>query len=175
MPTAGRPPLPTNELQFRGTFRNDRHGAAAAAEKATPTLTKLPGAPKTFGADARDAWRRVGRELIARKVLTKGDLMALEDYCRTVAIVAAAQRQLDAHAVSHPASPMTIAGPQGEKPHPCVAVIRQGNAEARRFYQEFGLTPSSRRRVPAVAVDTKPAPTGWDKVGATPPPQASRG
>ena len=43
---------------------------------------------------------------------------------------------------------LTMNAKQGVIPRPEVAIARTAWAEARRFAQEFGLTPASRSRVP---------------------------
>lgn len=154
----GRPSLPIGELKFRGTYRTDRHADAEKAERGTPPLQKLPSCPKSFTPDEKAAWKRKGRDLISRGVLTSPDLSILADYCAIAAIKDAASRELAAHAKAHPENPTTDLGAQGRKPHPCILIIRQATAELRKYDQEFGTTPAARRRVPppSAASSAKP-------------------
>jgi len=48
-------------------------------------LESLPRPPKELSPRARRYWRRVGRELIRRKILTEADLLALRLFCETAA------------------------------------------------------------------------------------------
>lgn len=138
---------PTKVLQLRGTHRRDRHGDPDAELQFAP-LANLPPAPRSFDALTRYEWNRVGPILVEKGLLTEPDLAAFALYCMNVATSIRCARILKRKG-------FTMKSPNGfDLPRPEVAIRRQAGAEARKFMQEFGLTPSARTRLPA----STPAP-----------------
>jgi P27 family predicted phage terminase small subunit len=155
----GPAPTPTKVLQLRGTFRQDRHGDPAS-EPELELLTVLPKAPRFLGSAGRWEWHRIGPELIERGLLAKADLAAFAGYCASLS------RAVDADNVIR-LEGATMRCLQGEIARPEVAIARTSWAEVRKFAQEFGLTPSARRRVrvPAPAKpNAQPEQNPWDEV-----------
>lgn len=140
----GPAPTPTKVLQLRGTYRSDRH-AAVGEELQFDALAKLPPAPRSFDALTRYEWERVGPLLIGQQLLTEADLAAFAMYCMNVATAVRCSKILKRKG-------FTCSSPNGfELARPEVAIRRQAMAEARKFMQEFGLTPSARTRISATA------------------------
>lgn len=154
----GRPRTPTKILMMRGTHRGDRHGSIADEVEFTE-ITALPPAPGFLDEIAVFEWNRIGHELVAKKLLTEGDMAAFTLYVLNVSRVVAAERLIAVEG-------MMIKTPQGFlQAHPAVSIARQCGAEVRKFAQEFGMTPSARTRVRTVtATPAKPA-SKWDEVG----------
>ena len=153
----GPAPTPTKVLQLRGTHRRDRHGDPSA-EAEFPPLTELPKAPGFLDRVGKYEWKRVGAELIEKQLLTETDLAAFTLYCVSVSRVAACEKAIREHG-------LTMFGPQGMKARPEVAIGRQAGIEARKFAQEFGLTPSARTRVRVPTKQAAPKKSGWEDVG----------
>lgn len=152
----GPPPTPTRVLQMRGTYRNDRHGGVEPTGRA---LVKVPPPPKELSDAAKKFWRRVARHLITVKLLTDGDLFALEGY------VLAYERATEAEAIVRTEG-RTVTTSQGKKRHPELVTAEKARADMRRYEQEFGLTPSARTRVKdAPEAPKDPAADPWAKVG----------
>ena len=153
----GRPRTPTRVLQLRGTHRADRHGDVADEIQFTP-VSVLPPAPGFFDEMASFEWHRVGPELVAKELLTEGDLAAFTMYCLSVSRVVAAERMIAKDG-------MMILTPQGFlQAHPAIAIARQCGAEVRKFAQEFGMTPSARTRVRTSPPAADKPKSAWDEV-----------
>ena len=159
---AGRPPKPLQLHVLDGTFRPDRHGAAAAAAPELEKVTRLPNAPAFLGAVGKREWRRIGQELLDKEVLTKADMATFAAYCASLDRAIGAERALQL------AGSYTLMTPQGfEQARPEVSIARQSWAEVRKFAQEFGITPSSRTRVrPAPSKPAAKSDSPWDQVMA---------
>ncbi len=101
-------------------------------------ISAPPRPPSYLSKDAKGEWRKVAPILIAeRKVLTEGDLAALENYVIAVGTMRRAERELAA-------SDLLIAG----KRNPLTTILLQAQQQQLRAAAELGLTPSSRSRAP---------------------------
>ena len=142
----GRPPVPTRVLELRGTYRKDRHGDPAD-QPDVEIVEELPPPPGFLDDVATMEWNRVGPDLVKNQLLATVDLAAFTLYCLNISRVVACERLIAREG-------MIVLTPFGQQQaHPGVAMARQCGAEARKFAQEFGMTPSARRRV---TVPTKP-------------------
>lgn len=123
-------------------------GSKPHLRKAADALTKAPPVPKWFPAEAVEEWRRVVPGMIERRILTKGDLGSLENYCLCRAQIRQCQDTLDAgdHYVQSANSAL--------RPHPAFRVMHSAMTIARQLAAELGLTPVSRSR-PAIADEAK--------------------
>lgn len=119
-------------------------GVKPALPTDTEALTKAPSAPKHLSAQAKAEWRRVMPQLIARRIITQGDLAGVEAYC----VAAGAARQI--------AEAMTTTGGLPD--------LKLGGLQirymqtARQLAAEYGLTPTSRARLSAAKSDEDDAP-----------------
>lgn len=132
----GPPPKPRALKLLQGTFRPDRDAGMPDPDP----ITVVPKAPSHLTTVAKREWRRVCGQLIELGVLTDLDLAALEGYCSAYGRAVEADRALKKGG-------LTMLSPQGFIARPEVAIARTAWAEARRFAQEFGITPASRTRV----------------------------
>ena len=153
MGARGPAPTPTRVLKIRGTYRPDRHGAPND-ELEMELLEALPAPPSFFDAIARFEWNRVGPELIEKGLLAKVDLAAFTLYCTNIARVAECERVMQVRGMTM----ITFNGVECARPE--VSIARQCGAEVRRFAQEFGMTPSARRRVRAESSKSAPEDSG---------------
>jgi P27 family predicted phage terminase small subunit len=153
----GPAPKPRWLKLLEGTFRADRDEGMPDP----PAVAAVPKPPSWLRKDGRAEWRRVAGQLVTLTVLTEVDVAALEGYCAAYDRAVRADRALSK-------GRLTMLSPQGLIPRPEVAIARTAWAEARRFAQEFGLTPASRSRVPH-AGDAEGAKTvdPWDVVGGS--------
>ncbi|MBA3852921.1 MAG: phage terminase small subunit P27 family [Gemmatimonas sp.] len=155
----GPAPQPRALKLLKGTFRPDRDGGMPDPE----ALVEIPKAPAYLSTDAKREWKRVCAELIALGVLTNLDLAALEGYCTAYGRAVTAERSLKKSGKGIRA--LTMLTPQGWIARPEVAIAKAAWAEARRFAQEFGITPASRTRVPhAKAGGDAPKKDPWGRV-----------
>ena len=109
-------------------------GAKPILKPDAEALTKAPAAPPHLSKEAKAEWKRVMPQLIARRIITAGDLYGIEAYC----MAAGAVRQIDKQLASTTTPDLKLAGLQ----------IRYMLA-ATRLAAEYGLTPTSRTRVGA--------------------------
>lgn len=101
-------------------------------------LTKAPPAPSWLSPHAKAEWKRVMPQLIARRIITKGDLAGIENYCTA----AGAVRQIAEILAQNPVPDLRLGGLQ----------IRYAQT-ARQLASEYGLTPTSRARIGSAAPD----------------------
>lgn len=117
-------------------------GRKRAAAVTGEALRSVPSPPMWLPEEAKAEWRRVAKVLVARRVLTDGDLAALEGYALNVGHVRIAAKAIEAEG----------AYVEGKR-HPAFTTLTQSGAEARRLAAELGLTPTSRAKLPAGEVD----------------------
>ncbi len=102
-------------------------------------LTIIPQPPAGLPKAAKDEWRKVVPDLLARNVLTETDMTALANYCIAIARVQECAKILARGAI--------IKAPdKTPKAHPAVRIQHQFLETARRYAAEFGLTPVGRQR-----------------------------
>jgi P27 family predicted phage terminase small subunit len=111
-------------------------GVKPPVSPASDALMKSPPAPKRLNEHARAEWRRVMPDLIAGRIITKGNLAGVENYC---VAIGAANQIADLLATS-PIPDLKLAGLQ----------IRYMQV-ARQLAAEYGLSPVSRARVGSTA------------------------
>jgi P27 family predicted phage terminase small subunit len=99
------------------------------------------------GRVARRTWRELGAWLIRFGALTEGDLVGFMALCAAVQDLAGARRALAA------TGPVTAAPSGYPVLRPEASLVRQSSRELRAWLEHFGLTPSSRRRVPMLSGD----------------------
>ena len=99
----------------------------------TDALVKAPPVPRYFSTWAAAEWRRIMPGLIGKRILTKGDLGGVEEYCLMRGVV----REIEA------------ARAEGDGPiDPKMFGVQNRAAQtARQLAAEFGLSPTSRSRL----------------------------
>lgn len=121
-------------------------GVKPAPSRDSEALTKTPPAPTYLSKWAKAEWKRIMPQLIARQIITKGDLAGVENYCTA----AGAVRQIAEILNAMPVPDLKLGGLQ----------IRYAQT-ARQLAAEYGLTPTSRARIGAGGDDdgdTSPNP-----------------
>lgn len=150
----GPKPEADAKKRLKGETRPSRlagGNAAAAVVVNFPAVDRVPDPPDWMNADGMALWRDIAPMLYAQKVLTKADLPALGHLCQLHGLI--------------------LGGPNGNLGYragipPAAADITQ----LRMLFAEFGLTPSSRTRVPHGSKETgnrfgnNGAPKGKDQV-----------
>ena len=104
-------------------------------------LTKAPPVPKWLAPHAKAEWKRIMPQLIARRILTKGDLGGVETYCQMVGTI----RQITEERAASGAIDPKMEG----------LAVRCATT-ARQLAAEYGLSPTSRARIGAVQADDDP-------------------
>lgn len=97
-------------------------------------LTKAPPVPKHLSPAAKGEWKRIMPQLIARRIITKGDLAGVENYCAAVGAARTIGDTMSAGGLPD----LKLGGLQ----------IRYMQT-ARQLAAEYGLTPTSRARIGA--------------------------
>lgn len=136
----GRKPLPRQIKLLRGTFKPSRDGGELPGEP----LERLPRPPRGLSEAGRRYWRRIGRQLVALGVLRDVDLPVFAMLCDTLARLDEVRAELD----RLPAERRYLVATHGGRLNPLLRTLRQLQTEALKLATEFGLTPSSRSRVP---------------------------
>ncbi|KAF0136870.1 MAG: phage terminase small subunit P27 [Xanthobacteraceae bacterium] len=98
-------------------------------------LRVVPSPPSWLAKDAKAEWRRIMPELVRRRILTDGDMGAVEAYCTAVARIREAEKMIAAEGLT-----------TGARKHPAVAIQNDAMTTARQLAAELGLTPVSRSR-----------------------------
>jgi P27 family predicted phage terminase small subunit len=167
---AGRKPKPTAQKKLAG---NPGKRALNQEEPRLPEFDKAPSPPPYLSVPAKKEWKRVAPLLHASRVLTTGDITALEAYCIQYGYMVEAQKEIKKHGLmirttvqaepesTEPGAPKK----RGRKKNtgaviialnPMFEVQQKVLTQMRQFMVEFGLTPSSRSRIhvpPAAAKD----------------------
>lgn len=110
-------------------------GVKPAVQPDTEPLTRAPAAPAFLSAEAKAEWRRILPTLIARRILCKADLGAVEELCVMRGIV----RQIEAQ--------RQAAG--GMIDVKLFGVANRAAQTARQLAAVLGLDPVSRARIAA--------------------------
>ncbi|MFZ5762849.1 MAG: phage terminase small subunit P27 family [Thermodesulfobacteriota bacterium] len=143
---AGRKPKPTAAKKLAG---NPGKRALNRAEPRMPELKRTPAPPSFLGKPAKKEWKRVAPLLMTARVLTSGDLAALEAYCVQYGVMVEAQEQIKKDGMMVPDAKGILSI------HPMFAAQQQALSQMRQFMVEFGLTPSSRSRIQVPPAETK--------------------
>lgn len=104
----------------------------------TDALIKAPPVPKHLAPHAKAEWKRIMPQLIARRIITKGDLSGVENYCAAVGAARTIADTMSAGGLPD----LKLGGLQ----------IRYMQS-ARQLAAEYGLTPTSRTRIGAGLAD----------------------
>ncbi|RWD80460.1 MAG: P27 family phage terminase small subunit [Mesorhizobium sp.] len=107
-------------------------GVKPALSQDRDPLTKAPAPPRYFSEFAKAEWRRVMPRLIQDRIITKADLGGVEDFCLARGVV----REIDAT--------MRTAGAIDLK---LLRAQDKAMQTARQLAAEYGLSPTSRKRV----------------------------
>ena len=127
-------------------------------------MAKLPACPPHLQGEARREWHRLGRKLMAWRLVTDIDAGALALYCTAWARWIEAERALEKFGVM-------IKSPNGfPMQSPYLAVANKAMEQMTRLLVEFGMSPSSRARVTPAAPQQpeEPAPAAYDDDGPDP-------
>lgn len=112
-------------------------GIKPALSPDADALTKAPPPPRHLDAFARDEWKRIMPQLIARKIITRADLGGIEDLCLMRGLV----RQIE----------VTRADAGGQIDGKLFGVQHRAAMAARMLAAEYGLSPTSRSRLGTAA------------------------
>jgi P27 family predicted phage terminase small subunit len=144
----GRKPLPSNVVRLRGN-----PGKRRLSKREPRPPAGMPDCPEHLNAEAKRAWKMIAPRLHALGLLTELDGDALAVYCACWSRWVAAERRLEAEGMLVPSRGGSM------KPNPYIAIANQALRQMLSMAIEFGMTPSSRRRV---EVDPPEAPDPFD-------------
>jgi P27 family predicted phage terminase small subunit len=132
------------------------------AREPTPALG-VPPCPKHVSARAKMLWRTLGKQLLAMRVITKADGLALEllvqaydeymdarDLIRGVAELKVFQGQLVEQKDGLVYESISATGTKMIRAHPAVGIAENAWRRVATMIAEFGMTPSSRTKVSVV-------------------------
>jgi P27 family predicted phage terminase small subunit len=114
----------------------------------------VPRPPSWLSRPAKAEWRRAAAQLAERKVLTTGDLAALETFC------SAKGRLVQAEAVLATEGLIVTSANGAPTKHPAVAIANEASSIIKTLGAALGLTPASRRR--AATEEAKDAGDRWE-------------
>jgi P27 family predicted phage terminase small subunit len=115
-------------------------GRKPIVQPVSNALTRTPKAPAWLSQYAAAEWKRVGKDLVARRILTDDNLSLLESYTVAVGMVRDASDTIAREGA-------TLATEKGMIRHPAVQTLKEFIGEARRLASELGLTPTSRNKI----------------------------
>jgi P27 family predicted phage terminase small subunit len=111
-------------------------------------LPGVPGCPDHLDAVARKEWGRLSEILMAMKVLTEADYIALGNLCQAYSTLIDAQKHLNK-------SGILFKTPSGYiQQNPLLGIIGAQTRIVNDLLREFGLTPASRTRITIEKPDT---------------------
>ena len=114
----------------------------------SPTLG-APECPDHLDDVAMKEWDRLTSILVAMKVLTEADYIALANLCQAYSTLVNAQKQMNKTGILYKSKSGYI------QQSPLLGIIHTQTTIVNNLLREFGLTPSSRRRVATVEPKTK--------------------
>src|SRR5437868_4910509 len=114
----------------------------------SPTLG-APECPDHLDDVARKEWDRLTSILVAMKVLTEADYIALANLCQAYSTLVNAQKQMNKTGILYKSKSGYI------QQSPLLGIIHTQTTIVNNLLREFGLTPSSRTRVATVEPRTK--------------------
>jgi P27 family predicted phage terminase small subunit len=118
--------------------------------EAEPTpKERVPECPDHLDKVARLEWDRLTSILVAMKVLTEADYIALANRCQTYSTLMNAQKQMNKTGILYKSKSGYI------QQSPLLSIIHTQTTIVNNLLPEFGLTPSSRMRV-AIVEPPKP-------------------
>lgn len=115
-------------------------GRKPVVDAVSNALKRTPKVPEWLSPYAAAEWKRVGKDLVARRILTEDNLSLLESYCIAVGMVRESSETIAEHGA-------TIATEKGVVRHPAVQTLKEMMGESRRLASELGLTPTSRNKI----------------------------
>jgi P27 family predicted phage terminase small subunit len=114
-------------------------------------LPGVPECPDHLDAVAKKEWSRLSEILLAMKVLTEADYIALGNLCQAYSTLIDAQNHLNKGGI-------LFKTPNGYiQQNPLLGIIRAQMNIVNGLVREFGLTPSSRTRIAVEEPDTSDA------------------
>jgi len=131
----GRKPKPTALKLLQG---NPGKRRVNHEEPRVPTT--LPACPRWMGKRAKWFWKQQATALNKIGLLSAVDQAAFGSYCNALAILEAANKNIDVHG-------LIVESEYGPKKNPAVTIAKDCWAAVKGFSVEFGLTPSSRSRI----------------------------
>lgn len=150
------PRISVEEKKRRGTYHAGRDNRDAIAQ--APLAIRLPSVPPHLDPEAKVLYRRMGKELVAARMLTvvDGDVLA------TWAEAVVTARVLNAKA--REAGYSTTDKNGEERVHPLVRAAQTYRTVADRAAVQLGLTPGSRQRIlaglPPLETEADESPIG---------------
>lgn len=154
---AGRKPKPTALKLIQG---NPGNRPLPKNEPKPKQGARVPSPPAELGVKGKSEWKRIAGELHGMGVLTRIDTKALANYCQAYDDMLTARGLLHHWNMNNPDQINVVKSLSGNiKTHPYLTQVREARQDMMRFAAEFGLTPSSRSRVSAKAMD---GGDGWE-------------
>lgn len=116
-----------------------------------------PDMPRYLDCEARREWKRLVPILLAMRVLTEADGLALASLCQAYSILVRAQKDMR-KATKGGSSGLLMKTPSGYiQQSPLIGIINGQVEIINKISREFGLTPSSRMRLSALPEQTMDA------------------
>lgn len=142
----GRPSTSKETKAKRGQSQPVKLNRSGSDESIGPK-TKLPTAPKYLSKEARGIWRKLGKTLADAGLLSETETYAFGRYCQAMGLYERLMEELNSE-------DLTVALPNGIiATNPKLKIANDYQTQADRLGRQFGLSPSSRKDVPAKKKD----------------------
>jgi P27 family predicted phage terminase small subunit len=138
----GPAPKPTALKAFEGN-----RGHRPLNDREPIPLAGAPTMPRHLDKDARREWKRLVPILLAMRVLTEADGIALSNLCMAYSVLIRAQTMMLKSATGRQSSLLIKTGSGYIQQSPLLGIINSQMAALTVMLREFGLTPASRSRI----------------------------
>lgn len=140
----GPSPKPSEQKKLEGTYRKDR----AATNEPKPKVI-VPSCPQWLTAEGKREYKRQAKMLIALRVMTEADRMALAAYAHEYSKWREAEEIVDREGA------VLVGEKGGAYLNPWKNIASNHFKNMIKLMGEFGLTPASRTRIEAQPEETK--------------------
>jgi P27 family predicted phage terminase small subunit len=145
---AGRKAIPVDVHKMKGSYQKSRHAPMSAIDP-SPGVGEPP---LTLSGPATAAWELFAALLSKRKAVTAGDSAALEVLAST--FVEWQELSADIQREGRVYECITSTGAVMRRPNPKVAMLSDAQRRLNTMLSEFGMSPASRGKVPALTDST---------------------
>ena len=147
----GRRPTTDAQKVQRGTNQPCRMKKGGKSAVTSPPV-KLPSPPKYLHERGRIIWKKYGKSLMEQGLLAENEFLAFGRFCQEMGLYEQLMEELqDEHLIV--TLPNFI-----QTPNPKLKLAHDCQDRADRLGRQFGLSPSSRKDMPAQKNDNKPHP-----------------
>jgi P27 family predicted phage terminase small subunit len=150
----GRKPIPTQTHILRGTF-GSRQRARAAGEVKPELVAEVPAPPAGLGKHGRDLWASLASELVEKQLLTVLDVSTLEILCAAWQTYKECQDAIYRRPGGKRRTLAQYMLGKSQQTSLELSTMHWAFGTYKSLMSEFGLSPSSRTRLPIAPQNPK--------------------